>query len=235
MPSETDTHNSVMLRLRTETREAHDRIESVPFSELMLQGRLPQGRFAGQMACWLAVHCVLEDAVGTSNSAACKAVWVEGMARTSHLRHDLACHGEVDLPASAAVAAIDTVAWIASLSESDPEALLGCLYVLEGSKLGGTILRDCLDKAYNCGPEALSYFWASGKSPMPDFKAFKERMEAAFTTDDQHDRVVAAASGLLNKLTDVLAGLLEDLDPTTGELIRNASATPSGMCPSGHG
>jgi heme oxygenase len=235
MPSETDTHNSVMLRLRTETREAHDRIESVPFSELMLQGRLPQGRFAGQMACWLAVHCVLEDAVRTSNSTACKAVWVEGMARTSHLRHDLACHGEVDLPAPAAVAAMDTVAWIASLSESDPEALLGCLYVLEGSKLGGTILRGCLDKAYNCGPDALSYFWASGKSPMPDFKAFKERMEAALTTDDQRDRVVVAASGLFNKLTDVLAGLLEDLDTTTGELIRNASATPDGVCPFGHG
>jgi len=225
------SQDSVMARLKLETRPAHDRIESVPFSMMMQEGRLPQARFAGQLACWLAVHGTLEAGVRESDDEACTAVWIESMARTSHLRNDLACHGDMDMPPAAATATLKTIGWIATLAVTDPRALLGCLYVLEGSKLGGTILRKCLDDAYNCGPEALSYYWASGASPMPDFKAFKERMEAALTTDDDRDRVVAAASGLFDHLTDVLDGLLCGLD-TSGA---DTEPTPEGVCPFGHG
>ena len=143
----------------------------------------------------------------------------------------------MDLPAAAATATLKTVNWIAGLADSDPRALLGPLYVLEGSKLGGTILRRCLDEAYGCGPEALSYFWASGTSPMPDFKAFKARMETALTDESDRDRVVAAASGLFLQLTDVLEGLLEGLDTTSGdsEPAPPAPPAPEGVCPFGHG
>lgn len=225
--------NSVMDRLKVETRPAHDRIESVPFSMMMQEGRLPQARFAAQLACWLTVHGTLEAAVRESDDEACRDVWVESMARTQHLRHDLCCHGAMDLPDEAAASTIKTVAWLSELSSSDPRALLGCLYVLEGSKLGGTILRKCLDDAYGCGPEALSYYWASGTSPMPDFRAFKERMEAALATDDDRDRVVAAASGMFEHLTDVLAGLLCGLDVSKES--SHAEPAPEGSCPFGHG
>ena len=220
-----------MARLKLETRPAHDRIESVPFSMMMQEGRLPRARFSGKLACWLAVHGTLEAAIRESDDEACVVVWRETMARTSHLRNDLACHGDMDMPPAAATATLKMVGWLAALAARDPRALLGCLYVMEGSKLGGTILRKCLDDAYKCGPEALSYFWASGTSPMPDFKAFKERMEAALTTDDDRDRVVAAASGMFDHLTDVLDGLLCNLDTSGGE----SEPAPEGVCPFGHG
>ena len=72
---------------------------------------------------------------------------------------------------------------------------------------------------------------ASGTSPMPDFKAFKERMEAALTSNNDRDRVIAAASGLFDHLTDVLDGLLQDLD-TSGA---DTEPAPEGVCPFGHG
>ena len=228
----THDKNSVMDRLKWETRPAHDRIESVPFSMMMQEGRLPRARFAAKLACWLTVHGVLEAAVAQSDDAACAAVWVDSMARTSHLRHDLCCHGDMDMPAAAATATLRIVKWLSGLADTDPRALLGCLYVLEGSKLGGTILRKCLDDAYGCGPDALSYFWASGTSPMPDFKAFKERMEAALTTDEERDRVVAAASGMFEHLTDVLEGLLEGLDSAAAV---EPEPVGEGKCPFGHG
>lgn len=229
----TPDKNSVMDRLKLETRPAHDRIESVPFSMMMQEGRLPRARFAAQLACWLTVHGTLEAAVRESTDEACQAVWIESMARTMHLRSDLCCHGDMDMPADAATATLKAVVWLSALSNSDPRALLGCLYVLEGSKLGGTILRKCLDDAYGCGPEALSYYWAGGTSPMPDFRAFKERMEAALTTDDERDRVVAAASGMFDLLTDVLEGLLCGLD--TSDASSPAEPAPEGSCPFGHG
>lgn len=202
---------------------------------MMQEGKLPQSRFAAQMACWLTVHSQLEDAIAASETPACNVVWQSAMARTSHLRHDLACHGDVDMTASAATATMGVVTWIATLADQDPEALLGPLYVLEGSKLGGTILRKCLDEAYQCGPEALSYFWASGTSPMPDFKAFKERMESALPTKEQQDRVVAAASEMFDRLTDVLSGLIEGLDTETGRFLDEPAASSKGGCPLGFG
>ena len=139
------------------------------------------------------------------------------------------------MTATAATATMGIVTWIAELANDHPEALLGPLYVLEGSKLGGTILRKCLDEAYQCGPEALSYFWASGTSPMPDFKAFKERMESVLTTTSQQDQVIAAASEMFNRLTDVLAGLIEGLDTDTGKFLNDPAQSSKGGCPLGFG
>ena len=218
MPESTvSPQHSVMQRLRSETRPAHDRIEAVPFSLLMQEGRLPRARFAGQLACWFIIHATLEGALAATSDPQCEQVWKTGMARTDHLRHDLACHGPPDVPVEAAGATVDAVTWLSAMAANEPLSLLGCLYVLEGSKMGGAILRKCLDDAYQCGPEALSYYWASGRSPMPDFKAFKERMEAAITTDAERDQVVAAASDMFDRLTSVLEGLMKGLDATTPE------------------
>jgi len=196
-----------MLRLRTETRPAHDRIEAVPFSTDILEGRLPRGLFAGQLACWLRVHEALERSLAASEDEAVQAVWRSSMARTSHLAADAAHHGQATVSGAASQATTAAVTWIESLAATDPRSLLGCLYVLEGSKMGGAILRRHLQDAYGCEPDHLTYFWASGPSPMPDFKAFKDRMESALPEAADHDRVVAAASTMFDHLTDVLIGL----------------------------
>lgn len=199
--------NSVMQRLRMETRAAHDRIEAVPFSEAILEQRLPQALFAGQLACWLRVHQTLEGSLSASEDDAVQSVWMEEMARTSCLEADLLHHGEPSVTTEADAATTRTTSWLESLAQTEPRALLGCLYVLEGSKMGGAILRKHLQAAYDCDPTHLTYFWSSGVSPMPDFKAFKERMESALPDKLDQDRVVAAASAMFDHLTDVLTGL----------------------------
>ncbi|MCH2141142.1 MAG: biliverdin-producing heme oxygenase [Phycisphaerales bacterium] len=199
--------NSVMQRLRMETRPAHDRIEAVPFSEAILEERLPQSLFAGQLTCWLRVHQTLEGALSASEDDAVQAVWKEEMARTSCLEGDLLHHGEPAVSSEAEAATDRTTQWLESLAQTEPRSLLGCLYVLEGSKMGGAILRKHLQAAYGCESTHLSYFWSSGVSPMPDFKAFKERMESALPDKRDQDQVVAAASGMFDHLTDVLMGL----------------------------
>jgi hypothetical protein len=45
---------------------------------------------------------------------------------------------------------------------------------------------------------------------MPDFVAFKERMESVLADRGDQDRVVAAASDMFDHLTDVLLGLVQD-------------------------
>ena len=208
--SVTASQDSVMARLRAETRPAHDRIEAVPFSTAILEERLGRSRFAGQLVCWHRVHTAMESGLSASDDSAVTAVWNAGMARAHLLEADMSHHGSPAVHAAADDATTATVDWLTSLGSTDPRALLGCLYVLEGSKMGGTILRKRLQSAYGCDPEHLSYFWSSGVSPMPDFVAFKERMESVLADRGDQDRVVAAASDMFDHLTDVLLGLVQD-------------------------
>ena len=208
--SVTASQDSVMARLRAETRPAHDRIEAVPFSTAILEERLGRSRFAGQLVCWHRVHTAMESGLSASDDPAVTAVWNAGMARAHLLEADMSHHGSPTVHPVADDATTATVDWLTSLGSTDPRALLGCLYVLEGSKMGGTILRKRLQSAYGCEPEHLSYFWSSGVSPMPDFVAFKERMESVLSDRGDQDRVIAAASDLFDHLTDVLLGLVQD-------------------------
>lgn len=199
---------SVMLRLRTETRPQHDHIESVPFSLAMQEGTLPRSSFVAQMMCWERVHGTLESSLADSRDEAVRAVWRPEMARTGHIRADMAHHGEGSLNDQTIAATDATVTWISSLAQDDPRALLGCLYVLEGSKMGGTILRRCLSEAYDCPPEHLSYFWASSDtSPKPDWDRFKGRMDPALGCREDQDRAIAAAGDMFDHLTEILLAI----------------------------
>ena len=86
--SMTTSQDSVMARLRTETRPAHDRIEAVPFSTAILEERLGRSRFAGQLVCWHRVHNAMESTLSASDDTAVTTVWNTGMARAHLLEAD---------------------------------------------------------------------------------------------------------------------------------------------------
>ncbi|MEO7814386.1 MAG: biliverdin-producing heme oxygenase [Sphingomicrobium sp.] len=109
--------------LRVATRAAHDQVDS-HFSGFNLSDRSGYTRFlAAQAAAFLPIERALDEA----GAEALVADWQHR--RRSHLlRDDLAQLG----------AAIANP--IAAPRFDSPEALLGAIYVLEGSRLGGTML-----------------------------------------------------------------------------------------------
>ena len=52
-----------MLRLRAETRPAHDATEALPFGTAMLANELPRDAYVAQLQAYLQVHDVLESAL----------------------------------------------------------------------------------------------------------------------------------------------------------------------------
>ncbi|MCA9292067.1 MAG: biliverdin-producing heme oxygenase, partial [Phycisphaerales bacterium] len=209
----------IMDRLRAETRDAHDATEAIPFSAAMIQDRLPKAAYVGQLLAYAIVHRSLDRALATSNDATVAAVWHDDLAKVPLLDADVAYFAaEIDGVAPDAVAAAeDWAAEIRRLATSRPVALLGYLYVLEGSTLGATILRQHVALMYRLDldqPRGLQYYSPYGNAVMPHWKAFKERMNAAITDPDDQSRVLDAAREAFGRVGTILQALSVDLDET---------------------
>jgi len=205
----------VMDRLKAETRGSHDDTEGIPYSAAVVGRRLPKDRFIGQLAAYRTIHGALERAISQSTDPAVTAVWDATMVKAPLLDADLAYFGadETTAPLAARAAAQAFSDRIQDLAESDPVALLGFLYVLEGSTLGATILRGHLAAAYGLeNDQGLAYQSPYGASPMPQWMAFKARMNAAISDGPTQDRVVAAAQEAFRRIGDVLRALSVGLE-----------------------
>lgn len=203
---------TLMDRLKAETAEAHAQTEAIPFNAGIMAKTMPQARYAGQLACWKRVHEVLETALNASSNTAVTSAWSGTTERAPLLAADLEWHVEADVPADAAQATADMVQWVESTAASDPICLLGILYVLEGSTLGGMILGKCIAEMYGCDAEqGLAYYSAHGNQVMPNWMEFKARMNMSVPGIEDQDRIITAASETFRQLGLILIGLSKGL------------------------
>lgn len=197
-----------MQRLRAETRERHVATEAIPFSSAIVNGSLPRSSYIGQLKAYLPIHAALERAFETPGHPALAAVWSTDMRKTHLIEADLRA---LDLDGahipSAADASAQMVAWVEHLADTDPIALLGVLYVLEGSTLGGALLRRHLSVAYGLTDDGLRYYSPYGVGPKPHWVAFSERMNSAVTDATDGDRIVAAADETFERIGRILSAL----------------------------
>ena len=208
MPTQLVTQ-SIMARLRAETRPQHDATEAIPFSAAIVAGSLPLASYAAQLAAYVPVHVALEGAIASANHRALAHVWDPGMRRVDLLRADLGALGfaETSMPESTRAASHAFGAWIEEVARTDPVALLGILYVLEGSTLGGAFLRKHLAAAYSLTDAGLRYYSPYGSHPKPHWVAFSARMNELDLTDAEADAVVEAASATFDRIGRILVSI----------------------------
>ncbi len=199
--------STLMERLRAETRAQHLATEAIPFSSSILDGSLTREAYAGQLAAYVPVHGAIESAVAEGNPALAM-VWSDDMMRTPLLASDLAALRVDTSRTSEATAEGEAMAaWIAALAARDPVSVLGVLYVMEGSTLGGAVLRHHISRAFDLTDAGLRYYSPYGTGPKPHWVAFGERMNAAVTSDADADRVVAAAGEAFDRIGRILSVL----------------------------
>jgi heme oxygenase len=202
---------TIMARLRAETRAQHDATEAIPFSAAIVTGSLPLASYAAQLAAYVPVHASLERALAATGHPALRRVWEPGMRRVDLLHADLAALGfsETDLPATTRAASTDLARWVEDTARTTPVALLGILYVLEGSTLGGAVLRRHLAAAYALTDEGLRYYSPYGTHPKPHWVAFSARMNALDLFDAEADAIVDAARATFDGIGRILVTLGE--------------------------
>jgi heme oxygenase len=215
-----NTTLTVMDRLRNETREDHDATEAIPFSAAMVNRVLPRERFVAHLAAYAIVHDAIETALASADHRTVRAVWRDDLRKLPLLERDLAFFAADRAAASEhpAVRVADTYAVeLRELGQRDPVALLGHLYVLEGSTLGGTILRGHIKEAYNLDQDGLAYYSPYGNAVMPHWREFKLRMNDAITDPAEQDRVVAAGREAFRHIGTILHALSDGLSAETSK------------------
>jgi heme oxygenase len=168
---------AILQLLRTETRPYHDALEQNEFNRTLQDGTITAPithRFLARLYGFLVPY---EARLRQHDFAP---EWQIGQRQRAHLiLQDLGVEAAA-LPLCLQMPTL--AAW--------PQ-LLGAMYVLEGSTLGGQVLSRQLAKA---GIEARSYFTGNGEQTGPLWKSFCERLSAAATEENQAQIVASAAS-----------------------------------------
>ncbi|WP_371617351.1 biliverdin-producing heme oxygenase [Streptomyces sp. NBC_00454] len=188
---------TVMERLRAGTRGAHDGLEGARFSTAMTDGTLPLDRYVGQLAAYRVVLEALEGELSRATDPSVGSVWSEELRKLPLVDRDLNHFGGGDGlgdGSSSALAAEAGKAFARAVRDAaaaDPRALLGFLYVMEGSTLGGMVLGPYVTKAYRLDAgDGVAYYGCGDRERWARFTA---RMNAALTAPEAQEPVIAAA------------------------------------------
>ena len=186
----------IMGHLRETTRTLHKDAESRPLQRAMAKGTLPPGSYVMYLGQLRHLHEALEASLDTVSAShpGLAVLFTEDRRRVPDLDRDLAAFGVSveDLPVLPATA--EFMSRVEDLATSESVALLGPLYVLEGSTNGGKFLARVLERSLQIENRAgLSYMDPYGDRQPEMWATFKRLADQVELTPDQRSAVTEAA------------------------------------------
>ena len=201
-----------MLTLRESTAEHHRRAEQHPFQQQMVRGALSRDLYVRWLGQMLQVHAALEahlDRLVLRNPQF-KAVFNDERRKVAALRADLAFFGGLDdqptLPASRGL--MDRMDRLAA---DHPLALLGVLYVLEGSTNGSKFIARRVRPAYELPAtgEGSAYLDPYGDLQPARWQEWKAAMDALDLPASDVQQLTTAAQQTFDAVRQLGAELLD--------------------------
>ena len=201
---------SLMARLKEDTRQAHERLDHLPYHKALFSQELSLSRYAQQLVCWhefvFALELTLEDSRcvalrGLNALRTPKSPWLA--ADLEALRRRL---GRLPSPTSSARM---YARYLDTLVIEESFELLGHLYVMEGSALGGMVLKKQLAAQL---PElddeqGLRFYSGHGRATMPIWGEFKAAVDALELSQRQQDQVIQEANRAFAFVEDIIQEL----------------------------
>jgi heme oxygenase len=176
----------------------------------MARGALPAPSFVEYLGQLLLVHRALESALdaAAADEPAIAAVFRGEHHHAPRLEDDLIAHGGDEDELIAATATAVVIQTIERVQTERPRALLGLLYVLEGSMNGNRFIARKLAAAYGLeNGRGLRYFDPYGDEQRAVWMRFKADMDALELSVDDRDAIVDAACTMF----DGISGISEEL------------------------
>ena len=207
-----NVQNSIMRRLKAETRDLHSHAESRSLQRAIASGSVDRDAFTSYLGQLYHVHRALEAALreSTDRYPEIAAVATAERMHLHDVERDLGFF-EVDRDhIEAGEATASFVSQVEQTRESNPIALLGALYVLEGSTNGGRFLARTLRESWDLDGEGLSYFDPYGEEQPQRWAAFKRDMDAAGFDADQENSILEMARTTflaIAQIADEVAGI----------------------------
>ncbi len=179
--------------LRAATRPLHERLDDGAFAQAVLDGSLTLDRYASYLRAVHGVLTGLEESIEQSGSSELRSLSAHGLQRRARLGQDLAyLHTDLQGVDAAALHAVVLAQQIRLDARQSVARLLGYLYVIEGSQLGGLAQKQALARR----PEfqgCLAYVTGAGPDTQAQFRAFVAKLELALSTDADVEQAALGA------------------------------------------
>jgi heme oxygenase len=186
-----ETSPTVLHRLRSETRDVHERLEQ---GLGLLDAPLDRDRFMRVLERFFGFHAVWEPAVGRALG---DDAFLAPRLKLERLRRDLRALGRSDAEIDRLPRCFEA-AQLAPLARRQAAAL-GSLYVLEGSTLGGQVITRALAGAPWLPADGLTYFDPYEAQTGAMWRAFRDYLLAR-STPPADDEMVAVARATFERL-----------------------------------
>ena len=200
---------TLMDELKAATSKAHAALDGAPYFRALGARDLQIESYVGHLRALALIHGVLEETLAETSDTRIASLWSDDMRKVPLLQQDLRYFEPryvADLK-EAVEAAIDVDGDIRVRSIERPVSLLGYLYVLEGSTLGGQVLRPLFAAALGLDTGGLSYINSYGSAVRARWTAYKERMNALALDPAERAQVIEAAEDCFNRLGKVFVAL----------------------------
>ena len=199
---------SIMNLVRSAISSSHFQIEQTAFSKGMLDGSMnPTDYSRGLVQLW-EIHHGLESSV--ANCVEVAGYFSSEMVRTTTIDRDLVAFGFersffAVMPETRAI-----IEQIHAWSVTAPHALLGCIYILEGSRMGSLVIAKPLGKSLGlpAGSFAGIEYHTEGAATTPmRFRQFKDRVDQAGLGADAESDLTQGAVKFMEMLNNLYAAL----------------------------
>lgn len=187
---------TLMAQFKERTRGCHARLEQLPFFHALSDGSLPGLAYANQLRTFATVFGTLEHEIRQLPLPLLQAAQTFGPSRFTHLLTDLGCLGDTlrfELP-QAKHQAEAMAASIRRWGAEAPVALLGYLYVLQGTTLGNRVhLADAQRICSHVGISATNFYAGYGDSTDEYWAGFSQLLNSYDLTTAMVEQVLTAA------------------------------------------
>lgn len=199
-------------RLKQASRDVHNGIEALPLSQAIVAGRITRPRYDRLLAQLERVHGTLESLLPAATELI-DLYDAPTMARVADVRRDRVA---LALPPGDDDTLMATAAFVGRLygwAGDCPAALLGPLYVLEASRMGSMLLAGPLGRALGLCPAiggGLDYHTRDLSQRVPQWRAFKARLDQLALSAAQEEAAVEAAAATFEALDEIYQALGDD-------------------------
>ena len=212
MNQETPAPPDLPALLRAATAPSHQAIGEVRFFRELSAGRLTRRAALDYLGGLAAIHAALERALDAA-AGDLRGLWKPGMARLPFLRRDLDAAAAAGSPANPeAEAAARALAAGIARDAARPLSLVGYLYVLEGSQMGGQGLRKLFAAALGLPEDGFSYYGGDGKATVARWQEFKKGLGGLGATADQAADIARAAAAAFDGMAALARAALPGED-----------------------
>jgi heme oxygenase len=202
---------SVMNLVRAAISESHQQIELTPFSKGMMDGSITRSEYANGLVQLWHIHDELESLVYQADEVT--SYFTSEMVRTNTITRDLKAFGYKVFTFQPMSETLAIVNQLRSWGKEKPFALLGCVYVLEGSRMGSLVIAKPLSKTLGIAPgetAGIEYHTEGAAQTPSRVRAFKEKIDGANLDEATVADLTEGAVKFMELLTNLYAALRTD-------------------------